>query len=181
MLRTFHPLIQQLSRAGWVRHVRQNQRNASVIGQADELEQFMFGSSRAALSEAASALSKIQSRKCFYCGESIGTGGDVDHFIPWAKYPRDLAHNFVLAHASCNRHKSDILAAEQHLSRWLDRNERQGEDLVAELRGFVADASCSIRVARWAYEQAVAAGGYGWLYAKKTEPLGASCLALLQG
>ena len=38
MLRTFHPLIQQLARSGWVRHVRENTRNAAVIGQADELE-----------------------------------------------------------------------------------------------------------------------------------------------
>lgn len=30
MLRTFQPLIQQLARAGWVRHVRQNRRNAAT-------------------------------------------------------------------------------------------------------------------------------------------------------
>lgn len=122
MLRTFHPLIQQLARSGWVKHVRENLRNASVIGQADELESFMFGSSRNALAAAGKVLARIQSGKCFYCGKVISQMGDVDHFVPWSKYPRDLAHNFVLAHAECNRRKSDMLAAERHLNRWLERN-----------------------------------------------------------
>lgn len=70
MLRTFHPLIQQLSRAGWVAHVRKNKRNAEIIGQVDELEIFMFGSSRTSLSQAAGILRKLQPGKCFYCSSN---------------------------------------------------------------------------------------------------------------
>ena len=171
LLRTFHPLIQQLARAGWVRHVRENSRNAAIIGQADELESFMFGTARTALAAAGIVLAKLQSRKCFYCGNSITTTGDVDHFIPWARYPRDLAHNFVLAHAECNRRKSAMLAAERHLHRWQERNEREGETLAGELNGFLADLACSRRVARWAYEQGVMTGAHGWVEKRLTEPL----------
>lgn len=179
MLRTFHPLIQQLARSGWVKHVRENQRNASVIGQADELEGFMFGSSRNALTAAGLVLNKIQSGKCFYCGKRIKTGGDVDHFVPWSKYPRDLAHNFVLAHAECNRRKSDMLGAERHLNNWLERNRLYGEEISGEMKGFLADNDCSDRVALWAYEQGVNSAAHGWVEMRVTEPLSASCIAAL--
>jgi hypothetical protein len=180
MLRTFHPLIQQLSRAGWVRHVRENRLNSPIIGQADELEIFMFGASRAALVEAGKVLAKIQSKRCFYCDGAISGSGDVDHFIPWSKYPRDLAHNFVLAHAGCNRKKSDMLAAARHLERWVDRNARCGVDIAGELKGFLADNGCALRVAHWAYEQGVIAGAHGWVEERMTEPLGRDCLAALE-
>lgn len=178
-LRTFHPLIQQLARVGWVRHIRENHRNVSIIGQADELETFMFGSSRNALAIATQVLTKIQSGKCFYCEMTISNAGDVDHFIPWSKYPRDLAHNFVLAHEACNRSKSDKLAAEPHLQRWLERNLRYGSVIANELSGFLADNQCSNRVAGWAYEQGLTAGAHGWIKAKFTEPIHASYLELL--
>lgn len=180
MLRTFHPLIQQLACAGWVRHVRENGRNASVIGQADDLENFMFGASRHALAAAAVVLNKIQSGKCFYCGKSINSTGDVDHFIPWSKYPRDLAHNFVLAHAECNRRKSDMLGAERHLNHWLERNRRYGSDIEGEMKGFVADKACSNRVARWAYEQGVTTAAHGWVEKLVTEVLSQNCLDALR-
>lgn len=179
MLRTFNPLIQQLARAGWLTHVRQNQRNHQAIGQVDDLEQFMFGTSRAALARVAPLLSQIQSKKCFYCGEGLRGTPDVDHFIPWAKYPRDLAHNFVLAHAECNRRKSDMLAAERHLERWVARNAAFGDEIAGGLQGFWADVACSHRVAHWAYEQAVTVGGYGWVEGRATERLLSNCLGLL--
>lgn len=179
MLRAFHPLIQQLARAGWVEHVRRNQRNQAAIGQIDDLEQFMFGTSRATLASVVPVLAKLQSRKCFYCGEALRGAADVDHFIPWVKYPRDLAHNFVLAHAECNRRKSDMRAAERHLVHWVDRNAEYGSDIADEMKGFAADVGCSHRVAHWAYEQALTSGGYGWLEGRRAEPLGAGCLSVL--
>ena len=179
MLRTFHPLIQQLARSGWVRHVRENSRNAVVIGQADELENFMFGSSRNALAAAGVVLGKIQSGKCFYCGKTISSTGDVDHFIPWSKYPRDLAHNFVLAHPECNRRKSDMLGAERHLSHWLERNCRYGSVIAGEMKGFLADNDCSNRVARWAYEQGIASQAHGWVEKRMTELLRPECISAL--
>ncbi len=179
MLRTFHPLIQQLARSGWVRHVRENTRNAAVIGQADELESFMFGASRNALAAAGVVLGKMQSGKCFYCGKTISSTGDVNHFIPWSKYPRDLAHNFVLAHPECNRRKSDMLGAERHLHHWLERNFRYGSDIAGEMKGFLADNECSNRVARWAYEQGIASQAHGWVEKRITESLTSRCIEAL--
>ena len=180
MLRTFHPLIQQLARSGWVRHIRENRRNASAIGKVDALEQFMFGASRTALATAATVLEKLQSGRCFYCGERIHRSGDVDHFIPWSKYPRDLAHNFVLAHAVCNRRKSDMLGAERHLHRWLDRNRRYAAEIQGQLSGFLADEACANRVATWSYEQAVASAAHGWVEKRVTEALSGSCVDALR-
>jgi len=176
MLRTFHPLIQQLARANWIKHVRENSQNASMVGQSDELEQFMFGASRNALAEVAQLLRKIQSGKCFYCESTLTNQADVDHFIPWSKYPRDFPHNFVLAHATCNRQKSDLLAAEKHLDNWLERNQRYDVILENELSNFSGNISCSNRVAHWAYEQGLMIGAYGWIAGRKTEPLQARCL-----
>lgn len=180
MLRTFHPLIQQLARAGWVRHVRENRLNASAIGQTDELETFMFGAQRKAITEAGKVLAQMQDHKCFYCGGRIQSEGDVDHFIPWSKYPRNLAQNFVLAHAECNRSKSDMLAAATHLEHWLRRNDSVGADLAGQLEkiGFVGDDGCSLKVAQWAYGLGVASGSYGWIRSGVTESLGEQCLRL---
>ena len=107
--------------------------------------------------------------------------GEVDHFIPWSKYPRDLAHNFVLAHSECNRRKSDMLAAERHLDTWLVRDEQYGDVIAAELAStvFLADQRCSRRVAHWAYQQGIQTSANGWIKAKKTEALKASCLSRL--
>jgi 5-methylcytosine-specific restriction endonuclease McrA len=180
LLRTFHPLIQQLARAGWVAHIRKNKRNTEIIGQMDELEMFMFGTPRASLAQVADLLRKIQSNKCFYCGASLSSQADVDHFVPWSKYPRDLAHNFVLSHVSCNRQKSDMLAAERHLHNWLDRNRRYGADLKSELNNFLVDIECSNRVTYWAYEQGITIGSRGWLDGKTTESLRRDCLRLIE-
>lgn len=179
LLRTFHPLIQQLARSGWVRHIRENTRNAGIIGQADGLEGFMFGTSRNALATAGLVLTQMQSGKCFYCGTTISATGDVDHFIPWSRYPRDLAHNFVLAHTECNRRKSDMLGAERHLNHWLERNHRYGDAITGEMTGFLADLPCSHRVARWAYEQGVLTAAHGWIEKRLTEPLSQRCIEAL--
>lgn len=172
-LRTFHGLIQQLSRNQWISHVRSNRLNAPIIGSADDLEHFMFGTDRRGLRTAADVLGKMQSGRCFYCGDPIRSGADVDHFIPWSRYPRDLAHNFVLAHGQCNRRKSDLLAARMHLDRWRERNLKEGEELVGLMTdaGFIANEVCSITVARWAYEQAMGNGGVGWIRNMVTEPI----------
>jgi len=181
-LRRFQGLIHQIARAGWVRHVRENPRNGGVIGEAGDLEAFMFGLARASLEPARDFLAKLQSRRCVYCKESIGAAGEVDHFVPWSKYPRDLAHNFVLAHAACNRSKSDMLAGLAHLEHWCQRNAEYGETIGGELgeRGFLVDSECSLVVARWAYRQAVGTGAHAWTMSARLEPIGPEYLAALR-
>jgi hypothetical protein len=116
-LRKFQGFIQQMARAAWVDHVRLNDQNRNILGSKDDLAEFMFGSARADLKPVAKLLTGIQSKRCFYCDVSLGSPGVVDHFIPWSRYPRDTAHNFVLAHAGCNGDKRELLAAKRHLER----------------------------------------------------------------
>ena len=181
-LRRFHGLVHQLSRAGWIRHVRENTRNRMIVGEAGDLEAFLFGHQRASLEGARQVLREFQSGKCFYCGRSIREEGAVDHFIPWARYPRDLAHNLVLAHSQCNGRKADMLAAKRHLEPWRGRNSgHEGAELGAALvgKGVIADPECAITVARWAYGQGHAAGAYAWVQRDQSEPIDDGCLSLL--
>jgi 5-methylcytosine-specific restriction endonuclease McrA len=173
-LRRYQALIQQLARSGWVDHIRANSRNTPMLGQLDDLESFMFGSKRANLSMVAPILAEIQSDRCFYCDEKLRSAFEVDHFIPWTRYPRDTAHNFVLAHRTCNNDKRELLAAKPHLERWLDRTKRFGDEIGGRLSeaGFISDANCSTVVARWAYEQAVAVKAHAWAGRRVVVPIG---------
>ncbi|MFX7139971.1 hypothetical protein ABTH88_18785, partial [Acinetobacter baumannii] len=51
-LRRFQGLVQQLARSAWINHIRANPNNATVIGEASDLEQALFGTSRANLATA---------------------------------------------------------------------------------------------------------------------------------
>ncbi|CAI06302.1 hypothetical protein ebA343 [Aromatoleum aromaticum EbN1] len=179
-LRRYHVLIQQLARAGWVEHVRGNRLNAPMLGRLDDLETFMFGAPRAPLAEVARVLGPLQSHRCFYCREPITSQAEVDHFIPWSRYPRDTAHNFVLAHHRCNNDKRQMLAAGRHLEAWMERFGRYGNEIGQALsdKGFVVDPQCSIRVARWAYEEAFRMGASAWKEKGITELLRPSSLAV---
>jgi len=178
--RRYQSLIQQFSRAGWIDHIRSNRRNHSMLGERGDLEAFMFGSSRASLVDLTSVLAQIQSGKCFYCEGRISARPEVDHFIPWSRYPRDTAHNFVLAHQSCNNNKREMLAAKQHLDKWLMRLDHHGEEIGGRLseKGFWADPTSSKRIAHWAYQQAVQSNGIGWIAKGETEPLQQNILSL---
>jgi 5-methylcytosine-specific restriction endonuclease McrA len=162
-LRRFQGFIQQMARAAWVDHVRSNARNAPILGKTDDLEGFMFGTPRADLSPVADLLAGIQSSRCFYCDGVLTGPGAVDHFIPWSRYPRDTAHNFVLAHSGCNGDKRELLAAKAHLERWMARNDQYRDDIGGNLSraGFINDVEASKMIARWAYQQSV--GGHAWV------------------
>ena len=171
-LRRFHSLIQQLARTRWIGHVKANRRNHGVLGDVDDLEDFLFATPRQSLFLFGAGLRKIDGAKCFYCGNALAAC-DVDHFMPFSLYSRDLAHNFVLAHASCNRSKSDSLAARRHLERWLERLVRH-KDNVSELGqkvGVVVDPVVCHQVAGWGYSSARAGGGHAWMQQKQYEPI----------
>jgi len=63
----------------------------------------------------------LQDGACFYCGRALRSAGDVDHFLPWSRYPDDRLDNLVVAHPACNRQKRDFLASAPHLARWTQR------------------------------------------------------------
>ena len=171
-LRRFYPLVQQLARAHWVDHIKQNGRNQNILGSTDDLEAFLFASSRQSLEVMAKALRKLDNGTCFYC-EGAVTTADVDHYIPFSLYSRDLAHNFVLSHPACNRSKSDTLAALLHLERWLGRLDSKRDALaeIGETAGFQTDVILSRQVGAWAYANAFSAGGKAWIAAKKYAPI----------
>ena len=156
---------------GWVNHLRKNGQNAALVGQVADLEEFMFGTPRSALSEVGRVLRPIQNNRCFYCAETLRSMTAVDHFVPWSRYPRDTALNFVLTHANCNAAKRDILAARRHLDHWLERNLSNGDDILRSLEhlGFVMDRRVTSMIALWAYQQAANQGSHGWLHGHTTE------------
>lgn len=180
-LRRFHGIVLRLAQTGWVRHVRENPRNWPLIGSAGDLEAFMFEQSRRLLAEVAAVLQVHQSNTCFYCEGNLGREGDVDHFIPWSRYPRDLAHNFVLAHPGCNRAKSAMLAGYPHLERWALRNEAEGEEIGRMLvpLGLQADLATMRAVARWSYASAIGVGAHVWLSRGTTAEANARLLEML--
>ncbi len=120
------PLLRPLIELHWVRMV------ASLNGldvEGDRLHEHLFGANRVAFPQALrSGLLELQDGRCFYCDERLRTRVDVDHFIPWSRWPNDAIENLVLADA-CNGHKRDHLAAADHATRWATRLVEQRSDL----------------------------------------------------
>jgi len=178
-LRRFHPLVQQLARSHWVQHVKSNRRNHGILGDAGDLEEFLFSTSRQSLAIIGEQLRKLDGPVCFYCGHGMDSH-DVDHYVPFALYARDLVHNFVLAHPTCNRSKSNSLAARPHLERWLERMTRKSDSLaeIGEVAGIVVDALTTEKVAAWGYANAHAGGGHAWLASSAYQPIDTGYLGL---
>lgn len=160
-LRRHYDLIRNLVQGAWLRHVRRM--NLSALGEAD-LDEFLFGSERSVWPGLREILRDAQKDTCLYCNRRIGDKGDIDHFIPWSKYPIEYGHNFVLAHSTCNRSKRDMLAAPIHLEGWRKRNEFHAVSLVQGFneRGILHDQTATQRIAVWAYRQAEESGGHLW-------------------
>ena len=118
--RAFYGLLRDLIQGAWVRFVQQV--NANELGNLTDLGSFLFDRERSTLNAYRAVLLDFQAGGCFYCRKGLKAKSDVDHFVPWSRYPTDLTHNFVLAHAVCNNAKSDFLAAEPHLACWTDHN-----------------------------------------------------------
>lgn len=106
-----------------------------------ELEDFLFGAHRVSLDAVRRPLRELQGHLCFYCGDRIKDRWEVDHFIPWARYPDNGIDNLVASHESCNNRKRDYLAAAEHVERWR-----------ARARGHSADLAEIARLARWEQE-----------------------------
>jgi hypothetical protein len=170
-LRRFYGLLRDMIEARWIDYLRRA--NRAVIGETSELRGFLFGSTRANLDVLKDPLMEEQQGRCFYCQRRLREEVHVDHFIPWSRYAADLGHNYVLAHARCNEHKSASLAAEDHLRHWQRRNATSGDFLEKELRGrnVVFDLDSTLGIARWAYTQVAAAQGLVWTLGKQLVPL----------
>lgn len=156
-LRQFSEIIEELCQKQWIDYIRKNSTNAPILNKLPNLEQFMFEPSRNQLNAVANVLVELQVCKCFYCNKPMKKGNyAVDHFIPWSMYPSDTGHNFVLADSSCNSKKSNLLASDEFLHKWRERNEEQDLIIVDRISvlGFLTDKERSHKVAEWAYCQA---------------------------
>ncbi|HRO79433.1 MAG TPA: HNH endonuclease domain-containing protein [Acinetobacter towneri] len=155
-LRQFSEIIEELCQKRWIDYIRKNSSNAPILNKLPNLEQFMFEPSRNQLNAVANVLVELQECKCFYCNKEIKRNNyAVDHFIPWSMYPSDTGHNFVLADSSCNSKKSNLLASDEFLHKWQERNEEQDLIIVDRISvlGFLTDKERSHKVAEWAYAQ----------------------------
>jgi hypothetical protein len=182
-LRERAPLIRRLAQTEWLRFVLSLEQNQPVLGRAVGLSEFLFGTNRAALSlKVSSPLRELQHGRCFYCQRSLPSKADVDHFIPWSRYPRDLAHNLVLAHGACNSRKSDLLGGEPYLARWVEFVSDHDSDLlkVGTEAGLLVDRAASVAVAEWSYGHAERVQAEVWLGGTDYGHLSAGWRALLR-
>ena len=179
--RAFYPMLIDMIEGAWSHFVQR--RNRRLLGQVFDLRSFLFGTRRGSLATYGPLLREVQRGRCFYCGSGIKSGGAVDHFIPRRRFALELGHNFVLAHQKCNSRKSDMLAAEDHLKRWTERNVGRGDELASAFdeRKVLYDLSATHQIARWAYGQVHRAGGQVWVKEKKLKPLSGDWQWILSG
>jgi hypothetical protein len=106
----------------------------------------------------------------------------VDHFIPWSRYPRDLAHNLVMAHGACNSRKSDLLGGEIYLERWVEFVTANDSDLlqIGIGAGLLVDRATSVAVAEWSYGHAERVQAEVWLGGKEYGHLSSGWRQLLR-
>jgi 5-methylcytosine-specific restriction endonuclease McrA len=84
------------------------------------LEMFLFGADRVLTAKVRAGLWDVQKCRCFYCDGRLAdpANGQVDHFVPWSRYPDDSLDNLVVADVGCNAFKGNSLAAADHVARW---------------------------------------------------------------
>lgn len=144
------PLLRPLIELHWTRMVAQLN---DIDVESELIHAHLFGSERVAFPPALRAgLADLQGGKCFYCGQTFGRRTEVDHFVPWSRWPNDAIENLVLAD-TCNGHKRDHLAAALHVERWALRLADDHADLsaIAELTKWESNAGRTLAVARSTY------------------------------
>ena len=179
-LQQFHGLIVDQVRGAWLVFVRRF--NEPIIGDGTDLSTFLFGTDRTQLDAYVPLLRDLQQNLCFYCDGPLKPKAQVDHFIPWSLYRTDLGHNFVLAHRACNEAKSDFLADEFHLERWVERNAAHSRQMEAFFREEILpfNAAATTSITRWAYDGLAKTDGLAWHKGRKaTKKLSGAWQSLL--
>jgi hypothetical protein len=74
-------------------------------------------------------------------------------------------HNFVLACPTCNRSKSDTLAAKVHLDKWIQLTNKNAKAIakIGEQIGVSSNLETSIAIAKWGYESSSKTGSTLWI------------------
>ena len=153
-LRRLRGVIIAMVQARWALWVREH--NAKLAADR-KLEEFLFGSARSNVAAYAERFYRLQEGRCFYSGDKLSkpSAGEVDHFIPWARYPFDSPFNLVLASRKINNSMRDELKPAAWRSLWLRRNKDAFAMLTApEPTGFGApaeDAQAARAISDWIY------------------------------
>jgi Restriction endonuclease len=116
-LARLHGIVRQLVEARWILEVEKFNRH--VFGERG-LHDHLFGADRWDTGEVRDSLRDQQDGRCFYCG-SPARQAQVDHFLPWARYPDDRIENLVVACQRCNSSKSHYLADVDYVDHWIER------------------------------------------------------------
>ena len=153
----FSQIIHKLCQQYWTEFVRKNRHNQSYFSDDIDLQQFLFHQSRQNLKVLESILIDTQQGQCFYCHKALKNNVEVDHFIPWSKYPIDTTHNFVLTDHRCNNSKLDYLAEELFYEKWLERNQQHGHTIEQQAKtiGFITNQQRSETISQCAYQIAM--------------------------
>ncbi|MGI5310643.1 S24 family peptidase [Rheinheimera sp. WS51] len=170
--RRFYDLVVYLARNAWLQKIQSIKHNQALIGPQSQLQEFLFGVDRNALTKAKPVLVELQANICFYCQKVMKGDVEVDHFIPFSRYANDLGHNFVAAHRTCNNNKRDFLAAQVHRERWQEQNlVVNGQAITRDLSDyFYCDEAKSLAVSNWAYQVAAESDAKLWLGINNFEP-----------
>ena len=153
-LRRLRGVIIAMVQARWALWVRENNEKLAADRQ---LEEFLFGASRTNVAVYAERFYDMQDGRCFYSGVKLAgpRAGEVDHFIPWARYPFDSPFNLVLTSRKINNSMRDKLKPVEWRSKWLARNKAAFDLLTApEPSGFGAaadDAATAKAISEWLY------------------------------
>jgi len=144
------PLLRPLIELHWTKMVaRLNQ----IATEDQRLHDHLFGAERTAFpKELRAGLMDLQQGSCFYCNSRLGASTQVDHFVPWSRWPNNAMENLVLAD-SCNSHKSDYLPAMKHVDNWSQRFVHRSVDLaqLAADSNWESSPTRSLSLARTCY------------------------------
>ena len=156
-LRRLRGVITAMVEARWARWIREkNEKLAADSG----LERFLFGAERTNVAAYAERFYELQNGRCLYSGAKLDgpKAGEVDHFIPWARYPFDSPFNLALASKKVNNQCRDELKSPDWRNAWRARNETHFGVLTApEPSGFGAaaeDAETAKAICEWVYAAA---------------------------
>ena len=65
--RRFYDLVVYLAKNAWLQKIQSIKHNQALIGPQSQLQEFLFGFDRSALTKAKPVLVELQSNTCFYC------------------------------------------------------------------------------------------------------------------
>jgi diadenosine tetraphosphate (Ap4A) HIT family hydrolase len=163
-------LLRPLIQRQWIRMIGGIRANASLVEDSG-IEEFLFGADRIPLDPVRPGLRDLQDDRCFFCEGRLGQRTDVDHFVPWSRYPSNGIENLVVAHPECNSQKKDFLAAAPHVSKWSVRDREHAGDLraIAERAAWESAGELPLNVARGIY-LALRGDALLWLRGKEFVP-----------